>query len=338
MRYIFLLLLLAGGYYGWDYYQTSLVPRHEEIKALEQEPHPEVDAAQLRFDELAELHEKQADRLQDAIRKKEEAVRKYWDEQMRKADQMPDLKKKDPSAAGKNRARSAENRIAQLLEQYDQRSSDVDALKSKLNTTRQQLSAAQSRLQEQIRQVETRLDINRIQRAEASNASAKGFKVKESRAELLKLQESLPRELDRITRKGDAMLMEQTEAYEKAHRELLLFQSKVDRKIADLRDAADSPLSEEDSDTALLAADPRFRTMMEPYEKAVSHEESLAAQTETDAEEQAKLLHGLKRVRDGAIEEKRSRLQQEEQLFFTGATVVGVVLLISTILSFSRRR
>ena len=35
MRYHLLILLLAGGYYGWDYYQTGLVPRHEAIKAME---------------------------------------------------------------------------------------------------------------------------------------------------------------------------------------------------------------------------------------------------------------------------------------------------------------
>lgn len=82
MRYFLLILLLAGGYYGWNYYQTDLVPRHEEIKALEMEPYPELDAAQMRFDELAELHEQQAARLQAAIQRKEEAVRKYWDGQM----------------------------------------------------------------------------------------------------------------------------------------------------------------------------------------------------------------------------------------------------------------
>ena len=40
MRYFLLILLLAGGYYGWNYYQTDLLPRHEEIKAMEMEPYP----------------------------------------------------------------------------------------------------------------------------------------------------------------------------------------------------------------------------------------------------------------------------------------------------------
>ena len=53
-----------------------------------------------------------------------------------------------------------------------------------------------------------------------------------SRADLLKLQASLPQELDRITRKGEAMLSDQTAAYEKAKRELALVQNKVDRQIA----------------------------------------------------------------------------------------------------------
>ena len=57
MRYLLLILLLAGGYYGWDYYQNGLAPRHEALKAMEQEPCPELDAAQARFDEAAELHE-----------------------------------------------------------------------------------------------------------------------------------------------------------------------------------------------------------------------------------------------------------------------------------------
>ena len=40
MRYLLLILLLAGGYYGWDYYQNGLAPRHEALKAMEQEPCP----------------------------------------------------------------------------------------------------------------------------------------------------------------------------------------------------------------------------------------------------------------------------------------------------------
>lgn len=88
----------------------------------------------------------------------------------------------------------------------------MEELKGKRDTTRQQLDNARNRLQEQIRQVETRLDINRIQRAEASNTKSKDFKVTESRADLLKLQASLPQELDRITRKGEAMLSDQTAA------------------------------------------------------------------------------------------------------------------------------
>ena len=67
MRYLLLILLLAGGYYGWDYYQNGLAPRHEALKAMEQEPCPELDAAQARFDEAAELHEQQAARLQKAV-------------------------------------------------------------------------------------------------------------------------------------------------------------------------------------------------------------------------------------------------------------------------------
>ena len=66
MRYLLLILLLAGGYYGWNYYQNGLAPRHEALKAMEQEPCPELDAAQARFDEAAELHEQQAARLQNA--------------------------------------------------------------------------------------------------------------------------------------------------------------------------------------------------------------------------------------------------------------------------------
>ena len=93
MRYLLLILLLAGGYYGWDYYQNGLVPRHEALKAMEQEPCPELDAAQARFDEAAELHEQQAARLQKAIQRKEEAVRKYWDARIKQAGQEKDGKK-----------------------------------------------------------------------------------------------------------------------------------------------------------------------------------------------------------------------------------------------------
>lgn len=45
--------------------------------------------------------------------------------------------------------------------------------------------------------------------------------------------------------------------------------------------------------------------------------------TEANVEEQAKVVHNLQRIRDGSIEESRSRLKQEEQIFFTAATVIG---------------
>ena len=157
-------------------------------------------------------------------------------------------------------------------------------------------------------------------------------------SDLLKLQASLPQELDRITRKGEAMLSDQTAAYEKAKRELALFQNKVDRQIASLRDAMNSPLAEEYDETEILSEDPEFRTMIAPYDQAVSHEETLVMRTEADVEEQAKVLHGLQRIRDGKIEGERSQLRQEEEIFFTAAAVIGVVLLISILLSFTRRR
>lgn len=237
MRYLLLILLLAGGYYGWDYYQNGLAPRHEALKAMEQEPCPELDAAQARFDEAAELHEQQAARLQKAVQRKEEAVRKYWDSRIKQAGQEKDGKKTPSPVSGRPNARSAEARIAYLLEQYDRRVAEVEKLKSRRNATRQQLDSARNRIQEQIRQVETRLDINRIQRAEASNKKSGDFKVTENRADLLKLQASLPQELERITDQGEAALRDQTEAYEKAKRELDLFQNNVDRQIASLRDS-----------------------------------------------------------------------------------------------------
>ncbi|MFR4417326.1 MAG: hypothetical protein ACLT8E_08080 [Akkermansia sp.] len=241
MRYLLLILLLAGGYYGWDYYQNGLAPRHEALKAMEQEPCPELDAAQARFDEAAELHEQQAARLQKAIQRKEEAVRKYWDARIKQAGQEKDGKKTPSPVSGKPNARSAEARIAHLLEQYDRRVAEVEELKSRRDATRQQLDSARNRLQEQIRQVETRLDINRIQLAEASNTKNRNFKVTENRTDLLKLQASLPQELERITDQGEAALRDQTEAYEKAKRELDLFQNNVDRQIASLRDTMNSP-------------------------------------------------------------------------------------------------
>ena len=132
MRYLLLILLLAGGYYGWDYYQNGLAPRHEALKAMEQEPCPELDAAQARFDEAAELHEQQAVRLQKAVQRKEEAVRKYWDSRIKQADQEKDGKKTPSPVNGRPNARSAEARIAYLLEQYDRRVAEVEKLKQTL--------------------------------------------------------------------------------------------------------------------------------------------------------------------------------------------------------------
>lgn len=318
MRYLLLILLLAGGYYGWDYYQNGLAPRHEALKAMEQEPCPELDAAQARFDEVAELHEQQAARLQKAIQRKEEAVRKYWDSRIKQADQEKDGKKTPSPVNGRPNARSAEARIAYLLEQYDRRVAEVEKLKSRRNATRQQLDSARNRIQEQIRQEETRLDINRIQRAEASNKKSGDFKVTENRADLLKLQASLPQELERITDQGEAALRDQTEAYEKAKRELGLFQNNVDRQIASLRDSMNSPLAEDYDETEILSEDPEFRTMIAPYDQAVSHEETIVMRTEADVEEQAKALHGLQRVRDAKIEEERSRETGRRDFFHGG--------------------
>ena len=156
---------------------------------MEMEPYPELDAAQMRFDELAELHEQQAARLQSAIPRKEEAVRKYWDGQMEKADKAAAVSKTSRAASG-------------------------------------------------------------------------------------------------------------------------------------------TPQAE----------DPEFQAMIAPFDRAVSHEESLTMRTEANVEEQAKVVHNLQRIRDGSIEESRSRLKQEEQIFFTAATVIGAILLVSFLLSFTRRK
>ena len=99
-----------------------------------------------------------------------------------------------------------------------------------------------------------------------------------------------------------------------------------------------SPLAEEYDDTAILAEDPEFQAMIAPFDRAVSHEESLTMRTEANVEEQAKVVHNLQRIRDGSIEEGRSRLKQEEQIFFTAATVIGAILLVSLLLSFTRRK
>lgn len=173
------------------------------------------------------------------------------------------------------------------------RVAEVEELKSRRDATRQQLDSARNRLQEQIRQVETRQDINRIQLAEASNTKNRNFKVTENRTDLLKLQASLPQELERITDQGEAALRDQTEAYEKAKRELDLFQNNVDRQIASLRDTMNSPLAEDYDETEILSEDPEFRTMIAPYDQAVSHEETIVMRTEADVEEQAKALHRL---------------------------------------------
>ena len=117
---------------------------------MEQEPCPELDAAQARFDEAAELHEQQAVRLQKAVQRKEEAVRKYWDSRIKQADQEKDGKKTPSPVNGRPNARSAEARIAYLLEQYDRRVAEVEKLKSRRNATRQQLDSARNRIQEQI--------------------------------------------------------------------------------------------------------------------------------------------------------------------------------------------
>ena len=58
--------------------------------------------------------------------------------------------------------------------------------------------------------------------------------------------------------------------------------------------------------------------MIAPFDRAVSHEESLTMRTEANVEEQAKVVHNLQRIRDGSIEESRSRLKQEEQIFLHG--------------------
>lgn len=338
MRYFLLLLLLAGAYFGWTFYQDEFPPRQAEITAMEQAPHPELDEARSRFEELTNQHQQQAARLQAAIQKKEEAVRQFWNARMEEANKAKPAPKRPAPTTGKPAAQNVETRIARLLERYDQRSAAVDALRMKLETTKRQLAAAQSRLEEQIRQVETRLDINRIQRAEADNTKSKEFKVNESRNDLLKLQASLPQELDRINRKGTSLVLEQTEAYEHANRQLILLQGKVDRQIAALRENADSPLVEDDDETAALSTDPQFQAMITPYDQAVLHEETLTTRAETTVETQAKILHGLQQVRDSAIASKQTQLQQDEQFFFIAAIAIGAVLLIASAFSFTRRQ
>lgn len=338
MRYFLLILLIAGGYYGWDYYQTELVSRHQELKAMEQAPCPELDEAQARLEEAVKSNTQQVARLQEVIRKKEEFVCNYWEEQMKKAENTVSQSNKKPSIANKPHALNPEERIARLLAQYDHKAAEVEALKNKCDITKQQLRDAQNKIQEQIRQVETRLDINRIQREEASNTKSKEFKVSESRAKLLNLQAELPQELERITRKGEALLREQSAAYEKADKDLNRFRDKVDKQILRLRNYAESLSSENDDMEVLLADDPAFSAVIAPYDQAVDHEERLALQTEAELEKQLQNLHGIQRNRDGRIHETRHALESDEKIFFTLATVMGVFLLTLLLRSLPGKR
>lgn len=337
MRYFLLLLLLGGAYFGWNFYQTDIVPKHADLEALEQAPHPEIDEAQAELDEFAEHHDAQATRLQQVLQEKEEAIRKYWETQMGIANQ-PKPAPSKPAPSEKNQPAQADARIARLMEQYDIRAAKVEELKAKLTTTTQQLAKAQTRIEEQIRQVETRLDINRIQQAEASNTKGKGFKVTDSKAELLKQQEQLPKELAQINRKGEILIQQQTEAYDKAARALGVFQSKVDRQIANIRAAVSSPVEEDRADVEMLEGDPKFQAMIKPYDEAVSHEETLTAATEKEVTTRVKILHALQNARNGDIASMRTQLEEEEQWFFTAAALAGLVLLIATAFSFGKRR
>jgi hypothetical protein len=302
------------------------------VEALEQQPHPGIDEAQKQWQVLAEQQQNQAQRLQEAIRQKEEAVCAFLAGQ---ADQ-----------SGKTVADNdlplytGDVAVDRLLERYDRKKTQVDALRRCINDDKLKREKEMAEIEERIRQVETKLDIDRIQRAEAANSAHKKNIDISVRDNLLRQQKELPLRLEKLKRESEEVRQKQNAELEKAEQELAMFQRKTDKKIAVVRNSQDA--SEADSKTVVvdpvLMEDPKFKALIAPLDQAIDREEGLANKAAEAVDKQTLVLHRLNKAREEVIAEVRHPLEQNKQNFYLVSGVGGAVFLVGFFLSGSKKR
>ncbi len=325
MRYIFLILSLVGTWYCWSSYET----RHEEEatrKAQAEQDLVGLPLIQSRIDELSALKTKQEEELQGIIDQRDNVIEQFRQTQAQQADaaQEPEQLTALPDAA-----LSTGRRIAILHRRYDKKAQEVSQLERKLNDAKQRFSDAKFRCEEELRQLETRLDINRIQREERKNTGDRHFRVTEDRKDLLKQQELAKQKHKAVLAKGNQLILEHTKALHQANTELKKLRAYVDKKTAEL--------SEQPSPEAppavkpLTPGDEELQKIIAPHDVALNEAKNRLTRTATELTAQEKELERLERLQEGDSAAKNPGTLE----WITGLS--GLLFILSLILFLKKR-
>ncbi|MDO4409818.1 MAG: hypothetical protein Q4C05_00875 [Akkermansia sp.] len=331
MKYVLLIILIVAGAFGWDYYQMELVPREAELAAMK-EPAELVQGKRV-YAELSAVQLAKVDVLQKEIERKEAFIREYWENRQGKAE----LEKWESATEGKSKVMSAETRKARLLAQYDKRALEVDKMRDDMLSAEQELGKKKFQIEEELRKVASRLDVNRIQEAEARNTKSSAYKVDEKRSDLLKLQASLTKKLEKVTQSGEAKVAALTKKWKAADYELKKLQITIDERITEIDESESYGEGDLLSDAAMMVDSPEFLQKLKPYDKAIDEAEQATNDAETARNAQGRIVRDMQREYDAKLLSMKQELDDDMQKLkmYGGA---GGVLLFIVILSIIRRR
>ncbi len=293
MRYIFLILSLVGAWYCWSSYKTL----HEEEATKKTQAEQDIAGIPLiqqRIDELTALKTKQEEELQGIIDQRDNTIEQFRQKQ---AQQTGTAQQPEQLTATPDAALSTGRRIAILQRRYDKKAQEVSQLERKLNDTKQRFSDAKYRCEEELRQLETRLDINRIQKEERKNTGDRHFRISEDRKELLKQQELAKQKHKAVLVKGNQLILEHTKALHQANTDLKKLRAYVDKKTAELSQQAEAETPP--ALTPLSPDDAELQKILAPHDAARHEAKNRLTRTATELTAQEKELERLERLQEG---------------------------------------
>ncbi len=289
MRYFLLLLSLAGAWYCWTSYEKqhgaedAATPAAQAAQTVQ--PEEKIRAAENKLAELNALCAQCEAALDEAITRRDDAIEQFISTQAAKEGKPAADEDLPPEPDARL---SRERRINLLLNRCEKKAALVDEQSRKLNTLKQNYRDAVYRYEEELRQLDTALDINRIQREERKNTNNDlNFRISEDRITLLKRQKTAQAKLNEVKKKGEKLLKEKELELKKAQDNLIKLREHVDNQVVALRAEQEAEPAENYGVTPPAAeSDEEFRKLIAPLDEALTqaHEQWNAAKKQRHAQ------------------------------------------------------
>ncbi len=328
MRYFLLLLSLAGAWYCWTSYE-KLHGSENAVPAQTLQPQDKLAAAENKLAELNALCAQHEAAFNEAVTRRDDAIEQFNRDRLAKEDN----KEADENLTREPDARlSRERRINILLNRCEKKAALVAEKERNLHALKQKYSDAVYRYEEELRQLDTALDINRIQQEERKNTNDVNFRISENRNALLKRQKTAQTKLAELKKKGEKLLKDCADELKKAQTGLVNLREHIDRQVAALRAEQEAAPSESYGIlTPATENDEEFRKLITPLDEALTQAEAQW----TDAKKQRHaLIKEMDRL-ERELADPDAFKQPDSLQWMVGIT--GVLFLVSICMFLKRR-